>query len=412
MACHPFGVSEAAGGWTTVSTISRQHDLWVVTHQRNRQAIEDWQASHPENPPIRFLFVGKPALRYSENRMLARFQDWRETYLWQRQMLPIVQRVHREVGFDLVHHVSIATWRVASPLSKLEVPLIWGPVGGGERFPWQCVSILSAHSLLFEMIRELGNWTGSLSRRVRQCARQAAVCVAANRETANLLRRLRGTDAGIYQLSQAFFPASKVREFAALLPSKSYLGPLRLFASGNLEARKGVAIALLALAEPALRHTPLHYVIGGHGPEYGHLRKMATTLGLGQKVFFHDSFEATAYRGELFKSHICLLPSLRESAGTTLMEAMLAGSVPIVAGCGGPQDIVSEDCGFRVSVTTPKRMAGEIAALVGRLEANRQWLQSLGQAAHCRIASAYVEEQYMKSVQSFYRAALADAQAQ
>jgi glycosyltransferase involved in cell wall biosynthesis len=46
---------------------------------------------------------------------------------------------------------------------------------------------------------------------------------------------------------------------------------------------------------------------------------------------------------ELRAAHIYLLPSLRDSAGITLAEAMLAGCVPVVADCAGPGEIVTEE---------------------------------------------------------------------
>lgn len=51
------------------------------------------------------------------------------------------------------------------------------------------------------------------------------------------------------------------------------------------------------------------------------------------------------YWKELAASHVFLLPSLGESSGLTMMEAMLAGCAPFVADCGGPAHIVTEACG-------------------------------------------------------------------
>ena len=121
---------------------------------------------------------------------------------------------------------------------------------------------------------------------------------------------------------------------------------------------------------------------------------------------FGDALSGLAYQEELLKSHIYLLPSLRENAGRTLMEAMLAGCVPIVADCGGPGDIVTDQCGFRVPLSSPEEMAGAIAAIVCKLDADRSLFKALGLAAHDRIATHYSEDHYLQSIEEIYNRAL------
>jgi glycosyltransferase involved in cell wall biosynthesis len=201
-------------------------------------------------------------------------------------------------------------------------------------------------------------------------------------------------------LLQVFFPEDKIRKFAALIPHKDFTGPLRIFAGGNLEARKGVALALRALAR--IRDVSLIYTLGGGGPEKSHLQKLAGDLGLANRVLFTDGFKGDAYLEELRKTHVYLLPSLRDSAGITLMEAMLAGCVPIVADCGGPHDIVTNDSGVRIPVTTPETMAEAIAQAIVALNENRHRLKDCSEAAHRRIAQAYSETAYLQTLESVY----------
>jgi glycosyltransferase involved in cell wall biosynthesis len=85
------------------------------------------------------------------------------------------------------------------------------------------------------------------------------------------------------------------------------------------------------------------------------------------------------------------------------MEAMLAGCVPIVADCGGPGEIVTEECGFRIALGNPKTMADEIADAILKLHSYRGMMLSKSTAAHQRIATSYSEESYLQSVEGIYR---------
>jgi glycosyltransferase involved in cell wall biosynthesis len=163
---------------------------------------------------------------------------------------------------------------------------------------------------------------------------------------------------------------------------------------------------LHALAKVKSRGVKFTYRLGGDGPERIHLQKLARQLGLGENIIFGQGLSGDAYRQELIKTDIYLLPSLRDNSPRTLMEAMLAGCVPIVADCGGPGEIVTEECGCRIALENPKTMADEIADAILKLHLDRAWMQSKSTAAHRRIATGYSEQSYLQSIEGIYREAL------
>ena len=134
-----------------------------------------------------------------------------------------------------------------------------------------------------------------------------------------------------------------------------------------MEGRKGVALALEALARVKTKGVNFQYRVGNIGPEVGHLRRLALRLGLASEILFAPPLSGEAYQKELGATHIYLLPSFRESSGLTMMEAMLAGCVPVVADCGGPGFVVTDECGFKVPVSGHRRMAKEPTRCCGLL---------------------------------------------
>ena len=85
-----------------------------------------------------------------------------------------------------------------------------------------------------------------------------------------------------------------------------------------------------------------------------------------------------------------------------MMEAMLAGCVPIVAHCGGPGTAVTDECGVRVPVRTPGQMAEEIAAAVVRFYNDRELVARMGAAASKRIAAEYARENFNPKIKAVY----------
>jgi glycosyltransferase involved in cell wall biosynthesis len=134
------------------------------------------------------------------------------------------------------------------------------------------------------------------------------------------------------------------------------------------------------------------------------LQILADKLGLGpEDVIFGDVLSGSEYDAALGKSHIYLLPSLRENAGLTMMEAMLAGCVPIVLKLGGPGEIVKEQCGFAIPADRPDAVIAQIVSSLRKLHWERSLCQTLGEAASERIASHYSESAYLNSISGIYR---------
>jgi glycosyltransferase involved in cell wall biosynthesis len=93
---------------------------------------------------------------------------------------------------------------------------------------------------------------------------------------------------------------------------------------------------------------------------------------------------------------------MRETVGLTMMEAMLAGCVPIVANNGGPRFAVSDDCGYRIAVGTASQMIEGIANTIVEIDRDRKIIADKGQRASKRIATYYTEENYRETVNAIY----------
>ena len=403
-ACTPYTGSENYFGWSAVQCLARDHDLWVLTSGRNRPDLDRALAEGLVPSNVRFSYANR-FREWPPNRMKARLQSWTEYRDYSQDILALARTLHQSVHFDLVHHVTIATWRIPSPLWSLGIPMIWGPVGGNERFPPGLYPILSPSAMCFELVRTLSNLVSRNSPAVRKCARHAAHILAANPETETLLKQLRGRASGVSLLSPAFYSQSKIEAFTAAASGRDYQAPLRFFAGGMLEGRKGIALALPALARLKNQGLKFSYHLGGGGPELNRVRRLADRLGLRENVVF-SRWTGAAYLKELAASHVFLLSSLRESAGLTMMEAMLAGCVPIVADCGGPAHIVTEACGWKIPVGSRSSMIDALAGVITTIDRNRELLHHKGSLAAQRIATGFSEDAYRRAVNETYGLAI------
>jgi glycosyltransferase involved in cell wall biosynthesis len=402
VACNPHWGSENYFGWAAVMALARDHELWVLTGRRNQPDLQ--RATNEGLAPANVHFVHAGEFQpWHSNRMRARLQSWREYRHYSHAILPVARQLHTTVNFDVVHHVTIATWRVASPLWQLGVPFVFGPIGGNEQFPARFFPMLSASATAFELARMASNVASRFSPGVRRCLREAAHVFVANPETERLMTAVRGSPNGVSRLSAGFYSDTQIENFARFAPEKKLDGPLRLFAAGTMEGRKGVALALEALAVAKKNGVKFHYRLGAQGPEITHLKQLAARLGLTAEVEFGEGLHGEDYQRELGRTHVFLLPSLRESAGLTMMETMLAGGVPVVADGGGPGFIVTDECGCKIPIVNRGRMVAQLADTLITMDRNRQMILEKGRAASRRIATEFSEQNYRNTVNAVYQ---------
>lgn len=407
IACNPFGGSETIYGWYVISALAKEYSCFVITEEANRKDIEKAEAMGlvPDSMSFRYLGTDLP---YHRNRLSARLQSWKRYIKFSKNVLGAARAWHHEEGFDLVQHVTYTTWRVPSSLWQLGIPFIWGPISGTEIFPPTCLGSLSPQARVFEMLRTIQTRLALGSRTVRDCARHAFRIPVPHHQAVGFLSKLRGTTAGVELCHNFFFPDSRMVELRVSRPPLDSGKPLRAFGAGNLEGRKGVAIALEAIALAKKQGVRVEYHVTSRGPELNHLKALAVKLGLTDQVILGERFEAMDFAAALATFDVCLLPSLRDGAGLSIMEAMLAGCVPIVADWCGPAEFVIEGCGFKVPVTAPREMASRICHILCDLHHDRDRARTLGAAARERIHSAYNERQFMESMNAIYAAALAE----
>lgn len=398
--CTPYSGSEGAYGWRACRTIAEDHDLWILTAGENKKALDRAVAEGLVPPNMRFIFIGedKP---YHENRMYARLQSWARYVKFNKSILPKAQELHREIGFDRAHLVTYTTWRVGCILWKLPIPLIWGPISGTEVFPSAFLSTISRASILFEGFRYVSSLKSWFSPSVRKCAQMAKKIPVTHRQAGEVLSKLRGNSQGISLFVNVFFGDKQIAE----LQRSEYVAPqgsLKIFGSGNMEGRKGVSLALRALAELKRRGVKFTYTYSNRGPELNYLTQVRDSLGLQNEVTLGNSLSREDFLKTLKTSDIYLLPSLREGAGQTMMEAMLGGCVPVVADRFGPGEIVTPECGFKVPVISPAQVVEDLVAVVMKLDQDRDLIARLSKAAQERIAQNYNAVEFRRRVNELY----------
>lgn len=109
-------------------------------------------------------------------------------------------------------------------------------------------------------------------------------------------------------------------------------GPLQILWAGRMLDWKRVEDLVLAFALLAREAPDAQLTLIGHGPTRNGLERLAQQLGVGNRVKFHPSMEATEIRTRMREAHVYVLPSnAHEGWGAVLNEAMSEGAAVVAS---------------------------------------------------------------------------------
>jgi len=142
-------------------------------------------------------------------------------------------------------------------------------------------------------------------------------------------------------------------------------GPARLLTVGALAEKKGHAYLLDALAQVRARREAELDVVGG-GELRSVLEARAAELGLGSAVRFHGEQPKEEVARLMAQADLFVLPSLHETFGCVLIEAMASGLPSVATRVGGVPEVLPPEAGPLVPARDPEALAEAIAATLDR----------------------------------------------
>jgi glycosyltransferase involved in cell wall biosynthesis len=394
-ACEPGKGSEPGIGWNWVRQIARFAEVWVITRSNNREAIEKALVEEPL-PNVHWVYFDLPRW--------ARF--WKKGqrgvhlyyYLWQVGIYFLARRLHRQVGFDLIHHVTFVNYWLPSFLALLPVPFVWGPVGGGESAPRTFYKTFSFRGRIYEFLRDIARWIGEHDPFTRLTARKAVISLATTNETAKRLTRLGARKVEV--LSQVALPSAEIVELASLPP---HLGnPFRLISMGRLLHWKGFHLGLCAFARLVQEFPNSEYWIVGDGPERKNLERLARKLGIIDKVRFWGALPRSEALKKLSECDVLVHPSLHDSGGWVCVEAMAAGRPVICLDLGGPALQVTEETGFKIPAYAPEQVVKDMVEAMRKLALDADLRRRMGEAGRWRVWEAFSWERQAGFIANIY----------
>ena len=390
---NPAAQSEPLNGYKYIRELAKVADVKVIAHERDRAELSrtsfagDVQYAGSARLADGLRSVTRPL--FKESWHLISLFDFADYAVFDAGALSLGRRLHAKYRFDVAHRVTPTTIRFPSMLWRLGIPTISGPHNGGMAWPAGFEHLAHAEGTA-DGVRSVGD---ALHRLVGDFRGYSRIVVANERCRAVVPREYQGK---VVELA-----VNGVDEIVKQSPHAG--DATRLLFVGRLVPFKCVDIAIKALAKLP-REARLTIV--GDGPERKALEALARDRGVSEQVTFAGWLSQKETLRYYSEAGVFVFPSVRESGGAVVLDAMAAGLPVVAAAWAGPRQFVG-DAGVTISVESPVRLESELVQAVKRLLADREAGRLLGVRAQERVRREFLWPKKAERIATLYEEVLA-----
>jgi len=302
--------------------------------------------------------------------------------LWLRDSYKLALKLNREHAFEVSHLITYVGFRFPGHLWRLNIPFVWGPIGGLENTPWQFLPLLGIKGALYYAIRNLINTYHKkyLVSCKRAFNKAGAGVISATEGIRKEIFKHFGTDSSV--VCEVGPPECIANNYS----TREDREPIVLSWSGEHLPGKALSL-LLRSVEKLNSDIDWRLDILGDGPCTDRWKRLSFKLGISNKCRWHGKI----LRGDAMKiihdSHVFVITSLKDLTSTVLLEALSQG-VPVVCldHCGFA-DVVDDTCGIKIPIDNVPSIPDLFAKAIANLSNDEKLRQRMAGNALEKINS-------------------------
>jgi glycosyltransferase involved in cell wall biosynthesis len=308
------------------------------------------------------------------------------TQLCQRLML---RRLIRTQNINVIHQPIPISPRFPSALFGLGVPVVIGPLNGGMEYP---AAFRNKESWISRTTVGFLKLFADAGSSLLPGKKRADVVLVANERTRNALPK--GIRGRVIEMNEN---GIDVETWHCETGDAVRTTPLFVFV-GRLVDWKALDIVIRALAEVPTAELD----VVGDGPMLETWTSLARELRVAERVHFVGRETQSQYAARLRQSVGLVLPSLYESGGAVVLEAMAAAKPVIATRWGGPVDYLDSSSGILVDPHSYRALVTGFARAIQTLIDYPELANAMGAAGRERAVRDFDWQRRIDRIISIY----------
>ncbi len=331
-ACEPNRGSEPGIGWKWALQLAKdpRKEVFVLTRKNNQDVIDTYwsQNKKPTNLQFYYTDLGRIGIWAKHHGMpVNMYYD-----LWLKKASEYAKEINKDIHFDVAHHITFGVFRGASLLYKLGIPYVLGPVGGGEYTPVKLLALYSFWGRSKELLRKIVNKIALYNPFLDKTFQHAVLILSKTEDTKQLLNK--------------WNEKVEVKLELGLLhinPSDTKRNDNEFLFVGRFLEWKGLFLVLEAFKQYSKYIQKSHLTLIGNGEMQSYIQQYCRKEKLDNKVTILPWMPQKQLAHYYCTSTALIFPSLHDSSGNVVLEALSYGLPVICLDCGGPASVKGKD---------------------------------------------------------------------
>lgn len=372
--CNPYAGSEDKIGWNIPYAASKDNEVWVITKEEQREHVEKFLRDTSVSN-LHFFYVDIPSI-YKKIYNGAFYSG--RANVWHRRVFPLAKKLCADEQIKVIHQITPVEFRSIGKYKTIKnIKFICGPLGGGEYIPKGLKSYAKGH-ILVEKIRAFMNGLAKFKLALNGRLKKCDVVMYANYETKNYLKKVAGKNAEGEVITEIGVNPEDLQGYTP----KQLHDKVEFLSAGRLVYRKGYDFLFDAL-EKVPQDLPYECRIVGGGELFEHLQeRVKNSPNLSKHVVLTGKIPFIEMQKQYSTADVFVMPSIRETTGSVILEAMSYGLPVVALDKFGGVVIVEDTTGWLCDGKTKEDYIKNLAEILTEIIKNPADVRTRGCAAN------------------------------
>lgn len=383
--CEPNKGSEPGIGWQWSLQLAKFGEVHIITRKNNKEVISKTLSTMPKEISSKLYFYYYDTNKFIKSIKKGDNNLYPYYFCWQIGAYRLAKRISRDITFDYCFALTFGSIWMPTFMYKLNIPFVWGPIGGGEAIPDEYFQLIGKKSALIQKIRKVMMKTVSINPLIIRPLKKSKIVIARTDDTVKVIpKKYRDkvktcleTSIDLREIQPKEYKINNINE-----------GKISFIYTGRLINIKGIELIIRAIPN-LINKDKVKLILVGDGPQKKYLQDLSEKLNILNNIYFVGKINRTNLLNLLRQSDVFIFPSLKEGGSWALMEGMGASLPVICLDSSGMHIITDETCAIRIPVQGIDETIKAYAEAMDKLIKNRDIRIKMGNNSRRRIEQEF-----------------------
>ena len=380
--CNPYQGSEDKFGWKIpYQSFVNGNTVSIFTKPGSKPFIEKFEKINNVKLNVYYIDIPKLCKKFFKGALYSI-----QLQIWNKHVFPIVKKLVDNDGYEIIHQINPIEFRSVGKYWKIKkAKFVCGPLGGGEKIP-KGLRYYSRFSFVSEGLRTIANIINKILK--KKALKMCDALLFANKETQKYC--------GFNNTNSICYSEVGCDEFDIDKKNYDKSDKIIFLTCGRLVYRKGIEFLLDAIDGLDVS-LPFELRIVGGGRQEKFLKKKMFRNKNSSKISFVGKIPFVLTQEQYKNSDVFIFPSIRETTGSVILEAMALGLPVITIDSFGGALIVDENNGYMFKGRNRKEYIKSLRDIMQHCIENKNELMVKSEYAIKTASNMYWSNKY-----SFY----------